>query len=166
MCYAISDRGMQVLNGAGGAVSLAARGEVRSGPASVGRSERASHLRQARHEVHVAAWALALVELAGPGRASLRATRDAGLQVPRNARGEDRDRLGPDQLRLPGGRVPHDFLRTDASGRRVEVESFEPLRPDVLVEIAGAGSVAGDPLGSGIDSDEVRQGELALDVIF
>jgi hypothetical protein len=39
--------------------------------------------------------------------------------------------LSPSELALPGGRTPHDFLRTLGDGRRVAVESFQSVRPDV-----------------------------------
>ena len=54
--------------------------------------------------------------------------------------------IGPADLRLPGGRAPHDFLRTDCTGARVEVERFETVRPDVSVELppsTGGVGVAG-----------------------
>jgi hypothetical protein len=38
-------------------------------------------------------------------------------------------------LRLAGGRTPHDFLRTEPTGERIAVESFETLRPDAVVEL-------------------------------
>jgi hypothetical protein len=43
--------------------------------------------------------------------------------------------LGPGDLRLPGGRTPHDFLGTEASGNRAEVERFETVRPDATIEV-------------------------------
>jgi hypothetical protein len=44
--------------------------------------------------------------------------------------------LAPGDLRLPDGRAPHDFLTTNASGKRVEVDRFETIRPHVIVELA------------------------------
>jgi hypothetical protein len=45
--------------------------------------------------------------------------------------------LGLGDLRLPGGRAAHDFLRATATGERVEVERFETVRPDAIVEVRG-----------------------------
>jgi hypothetical protein len=39
-------------------------------------------------------------------------------------------------LRLPGGCVAHDFLRVDGAGAETEVERFETIRPDAIVELA------------------------------
>jgi hypothetical protein len=41
--------------------------------------------------------------------------------------------LAPSELSLPGGRTPHDFLRTLDSGARVEVERFQSIRPDATL---------------------------------
>jgi hypothetical protein len=41
--------------------------------------------------------------------------------------------LTPKELSLPGGRTPHDFLRTLDSGVRVEVERFQTIRPDATL---------------------------------
>ncbi len=38
------------------------------------------------------------------------------------------------ELSLPGGRAPHDFLRTIQSGARVEVERFQSIRPDATLQ--------------------------------
>ena len=48
---------------------------------------------------------------------------------------QGRTALGPDELTLPGGRAPHEFLRTDATGARVPVERFETVRPGVTIEL-------------------------------
>jgi hypothetical protein len=49
--------------------------------------------------------------------------------------GQNRAPLGPAQVRLPDGRVPHDFLRYDGSDRLVELERFETVRPDGVLEL-------------------------------
>ena len=59
------------------------------------------------------------------------------MSPPLRSSPDGRPVLGPGDLRLPGGRAPHDFLRTDAVGARVEVERFETLRPDAIVELRG-----------------------------
>jgi hypothetical protein len=45
--------------------------------------------------------------------------------------------LTPADLRLPGGRTPHDFLRTDAASGTREVDHFETVRPDAILEVPG-----------------------------
>jgi hypothetical protein len=132
MCYSLSARGEQLMRQAGLAADRGAHGERTTGDGRpAGRRER--RLLQARHEIHVAGWVLALAAAGGKD-----AVRLPGLEVlhPPRRPGADIRAIGPEHLRLPGGRVPHDFLRTEPGGHRVEVERFESLRPDALVEIA------------------------------
>ncbi len=109
-----------------GRAALEARGVVLD--ASAGGS--AAGLRQIRHELHAAGWALAFGGLHGGG-ASLRGRAGSVLAPPRSPAGPGRPLL-PSELRLPGGRVPHDFLKT-VGRERVEAERFETLRPDATV---------------------------------
>jgi hypothetical protein len=154
MCYSLSRHGWRLVHENDGDVG--GRGfEERSGPRAdrVAGSERraltepsrsrapaardrASRLRQARHEIHVAGWVLALAAAAGADSVDLRG--GESLHPPRRPDME-RGAIGPEHLRLPGGRVPHDFLRTELDGRRAEVERFDSLRPDAVVEIACGG---------------------------
>jgi Replication-relaxation len=97
-------------------------------------------LRQARHDVHVAGWALVIASSSGGAHVLLRGAREAVLSPPGRASSDGWSAFGPSDLRLPGGRAPHEFLRSDGVGQRVEVERFETLRPDALVELAGAGA--------------------------
>jgi hypothetical protein len=92
-------------------------------------------LRQARHDVHVTGWALALERTLGTTRLRLRGPVEAVLSPPLRATPAGRVAIGPRELRLPGGRVPHDFLRTDSSGARIEVERFETVRPDASIVV-------------------------------
>ena len=112
----------------------------RSGP----RTGDARRLAQARREVHVAGWVLAVSAVLGEARAALRGPVRSVLVVPDRSSGDRRVALGPADLRLPGGRAPHDFLRTDAGGRRTDVERFESVRPDAVIEVAGELSSAAD----------------------
>jgi hypothetical protein len=96
-------------------------------------------LRQARHEVHVTGWALALERALGAGALRLRGPGESVLSPPLRSTSAGRVAIGPGELRLPGGRVPHDFLRTDASGVRTEIERFETVRPDASIELPDAG---------------------------
>jgi hypothetical protein len=130
MCYvvtaagvrALADRGREATSAGGGSGTGGARRPDASRADDGG-------LRQARHDVHVAGWALALVDdssvLSGP--------EESALSPPTRSSADARAAFAPSDLRLPGGRTPHDFLRTDAAGQQVELERFETLRPDAIV---------------------------------
>ncbi len=145
MCYVISRAGLQLLadverlDSRGPSIEHAS--ELSS--AEVDRDERLidsrdqSRLRQARHDVHVAGSVLALAELDREGLARINGPVETVLTPPRSPSGGHAP-LKPGDLRLPGGRVAHDFLRADgASGELVELERFETIRPDARVELAG-----------------------------
>jgi hypothetical protein len=138
MCYVISPAGMGVLvdRRGGDAGAEGSPPSVAHGRAATGTGERA--LRQARHDVHVAGWALAFRAASGDGRARLRGPAQAVLTPPGRG-GDGESALAPSDLRLPGGRAPHGFVRVEDGGRRVEVERFESVRPDAILEIAGRG---------------------------
>jgi hypothetical protein len=85
-----------------------------------------------RHEIHVAGWTLALAALGDV--TALRGRAGSVLPPPRSLSGSGRP-LSPAELRLPGGRVPHDFLRRLASGEHVELSRFDTLRPDATVTV-------------------------------
>jgi hypothetical protein len=89
--------------------------------------------------VHVTGWALALERALGAGALRLRGPGESVLSPPLRSTSAGRVAIGPGELRLPGGRVPHDFLRTDASGVRTEIERFETVRPDASIELPDAG---------------------------
>src|SRR6202044_67430 len=62
--------------------------------------------------------------------------------------------IAPQDLCLPGGRTPHDFLRTGDSGERVEVERFQTIRPDATLSLQGGPDLLGElddrlPKGNG-----------------
>jgi hypothetical protein len=59
---------------------------------------------------------------------------------------------------LPGGLVPHEFMRASGRDEAVEVERFETLRPDAIVELAAHGD---ERLSASSGGDDGR----ALDVI-
>jgi hypothetical protein len=94
-------------------------------------------LLQARHDVHVAGWSLALLRLLNDASCSVGGPAQSVLSPPIRTTPDGRAALGPCDLRLPGGRVPHDFLRTTASGERIEVERFETVRPDAIIAVHG-----------------------------
>jgi hypothetical protein len=135
MCYVITAAGVELLRARD---RLTARAEEAG---SNGASSRASAprgkglLRQACHEVHVTAWALALAQAVPDGRPALRGPSESVLSPPTLSKPEGRVGLAPGDLRLPGGRAAHDFLRTGPTGESVEVERFETVRPDAIVEV-------------------------------
>jgi hypothetical protein len=60
------------------------------------------------------------------------------LAPPLRSTPEGRTAWGPSELRLPGGRTPHEFLSTDGAGQRSEVARFETVRPDAAIELPAA----------------------------
>jgi hypothetical protein len=139
MCYVITAAGSELLSKHGRELPQAPV-RARRGQSTALRSEVASGLRRARHDVHVAGWALALLRTLDVREASLRGSADAVLLVPLHPSPDGKVALGPTDLRLPGGRTPHDFMRTGPTGEAGDVERFETLRPDVIVESCGAAS--------------------------
>ncbi|HEX3911196.1 MAG TPA: replication-relaxation family protein [Solirubrobacteraceae bacterium] len=136
MCYVISRPGWEQLvsaEGEGAPSEPQTKGWSSGGERRASSRERdGSRLRQARHDVHVAGWVLALVRASG-AEAALRGSEESALNPPQ-AGGVARRALGPADLRLPGGRVAHDFVRTGAAGI-VEVDRFETIRPDATVAL-------------------------------
>jgi Replication-relaxation len=137
MCYVITDAGFEQLS----SLDLldARRGEERasvqarrSRPTD-GESEQL--LDQARHDIHVTGWVLALERTLGGPPFPLRGPAESVLSPSMRATQSGRVALGPGDLRLAGGRTPHDFWRTDSDGQRVEVRQFETVRPDAMIEI-------------------------------
>jgi hypothetical protein len=137
MCCAITARGRSLL-----APQLA------SSP-SDGRdahADRASpaSLRQVRRDAHLAGWILALERVLGGCFRGLRGAAESVLEPPARDHGRI---IGPSDLRLPAGRTPHDFLHTDGTGTRVEVERFATLRPDAIVELVPWSKTRPEPSG-------------------
>lgn len=130
MCYTITPAGLQLVR----------EQDTPQGRESIedlgGRHQRVSPnderlLRQARHEVHVVAWMLALRQaLPNDDPVKLRGPEESAIVPPLHSRDGERKMLRLSELSLPGGRTPHDFLRTLDPGIRVEVESFQTIRPD------------------------------------
>jgi hypothetical protein len=136
MCCVITGEGLRLLeaNGCGGksvSADYAADAVAPARQSGVG----ARALRQARHDIHVAGWALALERAARGAPAAIRGAEDSVLAPPSSPGPEGRHGLRPADLRLPGGRTPHDFLRTDAAGNRAQADRFETVRPDAIVEL-------------------------------
>jgi hypothetical protein len=138
MCYVITAAGLSMLRARRGHDDLPAEpGHLREhGAPASSPVERQRRLRRARRQVHVAGWVLALEIACGPARAAMRGPEDAVLSPPPRRGADARTPLGPADLRLPGGRTPHDFLRTDASGTAVEVQYFDTVRPHAIAELS------------------------------
>ncbi len=154
MCYVITPAGLSLLH-VSDLLKELGDGDVetlhRAATASPAAQER--RLRQARDDVHAAGWALALERALNGAALRLRGPVESVLSPPMRSSAAGRAAIGPADLLLPGGRVPHEFLRTDASGERVEVESFETVRPALTIEIpAGAGNGDDSPGSGGIDN--------------
>jgi len=134
MCYAISMLGCRLLAEQGHDVAhlLGAPGRPEQAGAEHAPDGR---IDDARRELHVAGWALALASLTES--AGLWGPRHSVLQPPR-APGPARAPLSPADLTLPGGRVPHDFLHRLRSGELVEAERFDTLRPAAILTLRGA----------------------------
>jgi hypothetical protein len=139
MCYAITAPGLALLHPHDRVTALE-EGDVEmlSGPPSPAAPVEGDRLlRQARHDVHVAGWTLALEHAVDGVPLGLRGARESVLSPPLRSTSDGRRALGPADLSLPGGRAPHEFLRTDSTGARVQVERFETVRPDVTIELPG-----------------------------
>jgi hypothetical protein len=136
MCYVVTAAGVRALAEHGREMTPAGDGSPPNGARRPDASRTDDGgLRQARHDVHVAGWVLALVDdssvLSGPEQSA--------LSPPTRSSADARAPLALSDLRLPGGRTPHDFLRTDAAGQQVELERFETLRPDAIVAMGARG---------------------------
>jgi len=140
MCYVIAAAGRHVLERHGSAVVPdGADGAALATPPRPARAPE-NTLLQARHDVHVTGWALAMAATLGESCVGLRGPAESVLSPPTRAGADGRVALAPHDLRLPGARTAHDFLRADATGRRVEVERFETVRPDAIVEVLTGGT--------------------------
>jgi hypothetical protein len=138
MCYALSPAGLAHLQAQ---ADRDGRSDTTAiwPPAASDAADEADGSRRVRRQIHAAGWALALAGLVGE-----RELRGAGESVllPPRGRSPGGSVLGPNDLRLPGGRTAHDFLRTTPSGERVDAIRFDTLRPDATVICADAGTGA------------------------
>jgi Replication-relaxation len=149
MCYAIAPDGRWLLEAREHPAALLGGGSPEASGARTGGRQ----LGQARHDVHVAGWTLALAALGG-GSTRIHGAQECVLAPPRSPSAPTRTLLTTD-LRLPGGRVPHDFLRTGAAGGRSEVERFETLRPDARLSLAPPAGAA--PVDLLVERDDRRR---------
>ncbi len=137
MCCVITEAGVRLLAEHGRAPGDVTEAPSPSGAPRHARADaRDGILRQARHDVHVAGWTLALAATFADARTTLRGPAQSVLSPPARANA-NAAALAPSDLRLPGGRTPHDFLRLGAGGERLDVERFETVRPDATLEVSG-----------------------------
>jgi Replication-relaxation len=152
MCYVITADGLALLGADDRPADMALSGPHAGSAPAARRAEGERRLLQARRDVHIAGWALALERALHGYRSTLRGSAESVLSPPRASGSDGHSALTPSNLRLPGGRAAHDFLRTDASGERVEVERFETVRPDAVIEVcAVAGADAATPRAPALD---------------
>jgi hypothetical protein len=130
MCYVLSPSGRELLRSVG---RIGDRPGEESRDAV--RRDQERRLRQARHDVHVAGWALAFLDALDPNATALRGPVESILLPPSRTISGARVGLGPADLRLPGGRVAHDFLCVEGERGEREVERFDAVRPDALIEL-------------------------------
>ncbi len=152
MCYSITPAGRRLCvehgrlagdgrwlpeddGGAGGAAGASpqrppvAPGGPRGGDAAL--------LRQARHDVRAAGWALALSAALVQERDLLLVGPEASpISPPTRPAAAGRRPLQLSDLSFAGGGTPHDFLRTAPDGSREAVDRFQTIRPDVTVRAA------------------------------
>jgi hypothetical protein len=138
MCYAITAEGLGLLHSHDRLTALQDADLEIGGPPSPAAPVAGDRLlRQARHDVHVTGWVLALEHAVDGAPLGLRGASESVISPPLRPTSEGRRALGPADLTLPGGRSPHEFLRTDPTGARVQVQRFESVRPDVTIELPG-----------------------------
>lgn len=135
MCYSITGAGLRIVSEHRGSLVGIVLGEEDAHrseqPISSSREVSGDRLlRQARHDVRVAGWGLAVERALADGLLRLRGPVDSVISPPSSSRANPGRMLAPGDLSLAGGRTPHDFLRTIEKDTRVEVEHFQSVRPD------------------------------------
>jgi Replication-relaxation len=149
MCCAIGERGVRALETAGHIDTAVCEQMIAGLVAARSNANTAKRLRGARRDVHVAGWTLALISANRDLPVALRGPELAVMEPPARVGPGGQRTIGPADLRLPGGRVPHDFLG-GAEGGDVEVTRFDTIRPDAIVELEASRR----RLSSGADHDE------------
>jgi hypothetical protein len=155
MCYVIARAGVGLLAEHGRLATSEDERQERvstGGRASFTASDRL--LRQARHDVHVTGWVLALAAAASGARTLPRGSAQSVLSPPVRRDAGEGAALALRDLRLPGGRTPHGFLRSDTGDGRVDVERFETVRPDATLELSGAPSGGGSAIDVLVELDD------------
>jgi hypothetical protein len=127
MCHRPSGRAQDLLRERGYEPFGTARSVAGGADRSPGRPSASGSPTQLRHQLHVAGWVLAAGrEIDDPSE--LVGEDGSVLFPPRGA--SSSQVLGPVDLRLADGRVPHDFVVPGPGGVLVEAERFETVRPD------------------------------------
>lgn len=139
MCYSITQAGWKLLMARGhptaGRLLRAGISDGEEAPAVTlsKHSTDGQLLQQARHDIRVAGWALALEQALSERLLELRGPEESVISPRKRSKSGDGPMLAPSDLCLPGGRTPHDFMRTLNDGGRVEVERFQSIRPDATL---------------------------------
>jgi DNA-binding transcriptional ArsR family regulator len=164
MCYAIS---------AAGRALLAARERsphaTRPADPTVEESRRPraatddAQLRQARRDIHVAGWVLALERALGGAPLRLRGPVESVLSPPLRSTPAGRVAIGPRELRLPGGRSAHGFMRSQPDGARLEVQRFETVRPDAAASVPISPARTRGTPGSRVGAESSSSVELLIE---
>ncbi|MHB8492694.1 MAG: replication-relaxation family protein, partial [Solirubrobacteraceae bacterium] len=166
MCYAVAEPGERLLGASGrvgrDAMPRAARSPTRLAHPDHGAAPGAAPLAlddertvaQIRHEVHVLGWAIAFERTLAGAHLPLRGAQDSVLTPPSRRTPAGERSLGLADLRLAGGRTPHDFWRVRRDGGEDEVGRFESLRPDATITLpAGASTTwAGAERGDAVST--------------
>jgi len=137
MCYSITPTGRELLTARGHLIAsrFLPGGASDRNDTAIPSSKRQTDdrlLRQARHDVRVAGWTLA-VERTLSERLELRGPEESVISPQKRSRSGDGPMLALEDLCLPGGRTPHAFMRTVEDGSRLEVERFQSIRPDATL---------------------------------
>jgi hypothetical protein len=135
MCYSITPAGRELLTVRGHPTAgRFLQGEVSDGndpTIPLARHDTGDQLlRQARHDVRVAGWTLAVERALSERLLELRGPEDSVISPQKRSKSGEGQMLALGDLCLPGGRIPHDFMRTAEDGSRFEVERFQSIRPD------------------------------------
>jgi hypothetical protein len=140
MCYVITQSGLDLLYSRE-RLERSIEGQVGGGgEKSPLTADDEQLLRQARHDIHVSGWVLALERATGGPPYPIRGPHESVLSPPMRSTPGGRVAFGPEDLRLPGGRAPHDFWRTGKDAQRTPVARFETVRPDATIEVPIPGS--------------------------
>ncbi|MGA9314867.1 MAG: replication-relaxation family protein [Solirubrobacteraceae bacterium] len=138
MCYSITPTGRELLTvrGHSSASRYLSRGVSEENDPTIPSSKHQREdrlLRQARHDVRVAGWTLAVERALSEGLLELRGPEESVISPQKRSKSGDGPMLALSDLCLPGGRTPHDFMRTAEDGSRFEVERFQSIRPDATL---------------------------------